>query len=172
MFRTSGSFLFVAAMKRTFTAALLGSLLFLSAAPAAAQYGSSATIQGTVLDPSGAAVKGATIEIRNAVSGFDRSTTTDDAGSFRFTDLPFNPYHLSVSAQGFQLLQQDVTVRTSVPTALVLSLQLATAATTVEVHGEAAELVEQTATNHTDVDRGLFDKVPLESATSSVSSLW
>ena len=43
-----------------------------------------ASISGTVVDPSGAVVPNATVELHNAVSRFDRTTTTDSAGKFSF----------------------------------------------------------------------------------------
>jgi len=68
-------------------------------ATARAQSGSSSgSISGTVLDPSGAVVANATVEIHNPVSGYDRTTTTDAKGNFSFPNIPFNPYHLSVNA--------------------------------------------------------------------------
>ena len=138
---------------------------------ASAQGSNSASLSGTVLDPSGAAVKGATVKIVNPVSRYERSTVTDDLGHFEFTNIPFNPYHLSVASPGFQDIDQDVAVSTSVPIDLKLNLKIATGVTTVTVQGEAADLIELTPTTHTDVDRTLFDKLPLESASSSVSSL-
>ena len=58
-------------------------------------------LNGTVFDPTGAVVANATVTIHNPVSGFDRSTTTDKAGNFSFPNVPFNPYHLTVTAAGF-----------------------------------------------------------------------
>jgi hypothetical protein len=57
-----------------------------------AQVGNSGTIQGTVTDPSGAVLPKATVTINNAVSGLQRSTNTDNSGSFVFTNIPYNPY--------------------------------------------------------------------------------
>jgi hypothetical protein len=141
------------------------------APPAWAQTANSGTLHGQVLDPSGAAVVGATVEIQNPVSGYAHSASTDPEGNFEFDNIPFNPYHLAVTASGFQSASQDVDVRSPVPITLNISLKISTAATTVTVTGESKDLIELTPTNHTDVDRGLFDKVPLESASSSVSSL-
>ena len=67
----------------------------------AAQTGNSSSIAGTVLDPSGATVANAVVTIRNSVSQFERSATTDGVGKFNFSNVPFNPYHLTVTATGF-----------------------------------------------------------------------
>ena len=63
--------------------------------------GTSGSISGTVLDPSGAVVASATVEIHNPVSGFDRTTKTDIKGNFSFSNIPYNPYHMTVTAAGF-----------------------------------------------------------------------
>jgi len=132
---------------------------------------SSTSVSGTVADPSKAVVVGATVEIHNPVSGFDRTTRTDSAGDFSFPNVPFNPYHLTVTANGFAAFVQDVDVRSSVPVTLKISLQIAGAAAQVNVRTDAGDLLETDSTAHTDVDRGLFDKLPLESQSSSLSSL-
>ena len=130
----------------------------------------SASIGGTVLDPTGAVVPNAAVEIHNPVSHFDRSTTTDSSGKFTFPNVPFNPYHLSVSGQGFAPYAQDVEIRSAVPVDVKINLKVAGSSQTVTV--EAGEdLLENDPTAHTDVDRALFDKIPLESASSSLSAL-
>ena len=53
-------------------------------------------VSGTVKDPSGAVIPGATVTIYNPVTGFDRTASTDASGGFTFTNVPFNPYHLTV----------------------------------------------------------------------------
>ena len=60
------------------------------------------TIRGSVLDPSGAAIKGATVEIQNPVSRYTQSTQTDGQGNFEFDNVPFNNYHMRADAAGFQ----------------------------------------------------------------------
>ncbi len=133
--------------------------------------GNSASISGTVLDPTGAVVPKATVEIHNVVSGLDRSTTADNMGNFSFVNVPYNPYHLSVNASGFSLYGQDVDVRSSVTVNLKISLSLAGQTSTLTVEAAGADLIETESTAHTDVDRDLFDTLPLESASSSLSSL-
>jgi hypothetical protein len=119
----------------------------------------------------GAVVPNAKVEIRNPVSGFDRTTTADSTGKFSFTNVPFNPYHLTVTAPGFSSSVQDVEPRSSVPVNVAVTLKVSGSSTQVTVEAEGGDLVENDPTFHTDVDRNLFDKLPLESASSSVSSL-
>ncbi|HKV78684.1 MAG TPA: carboxypeptidase-like regulatory domain-containing protein [Candidatus Sulfotelmatobacter sp.] len=128
----------------------------------------SASISGTVLDPTGAVVAKATVELHNPVSHFDRSTTTDTAGKFSFPNVPFNPYHLSVTGAGFAAHAQDVEVQSAVPLDIKISLKVAGSSESVTVEA-AGDLLENDPTAHTDVDRALFDKIPLESASSSLS---
>jgi hypothetical protein len=131
--------------------------------------GSSGSITGTVLDPSGAVVADAIVEIHNPVSHFDQSTTTDKSGNFSFPNVPFNPYHMTVTATGFAQTAQDVEVRSVVPVSVKINLQVAGTSSTVTVEA-GGDLVENDSTFHTDVDKNLFDKMPLESASSSLSS--
>jgi len=151
------------------TVFVLGFALLLLAGSAKAQMGNSGSIEGVVKDSSGGVIAGATVEITYAVSGFHRETSTGSDGSFKFTNVPFNSYHLAVTAGGFDNYANDVDVRSSVPTTIQVSLKIGTAVQTVNV--EAKDLVENESTFHTDIDRGLFERLPLESASSSVSSL-
>ncbi len=148
----------------------LGRELFSSCAQLLAQSGNSGTISGVVKDPSGSVVSNATVSIHNPVSGYDRSTVTDAAGDFSFSNIPLNPYHLAVTAKGFGAYAQDLDVRSSVPLAVSVDLTVAGTSATVTVEG-GGDLIENDSTFHTDVDRELFDKLPLESQSSSVSSL-
>ena len=146
-------------------------LLWLLAVPGIVNgQSNSGTISGTVVDPSAAVVANATIEIHNPVSGLDRTTTTDSSGAFNFPNVPFNPYHLSVTAAGFAPYSQDVDVRSGVPVNVKVSLTVAGTSSTVTVEG-GNDLLENDSTFHTDVDRALFEKLPLESQSSSLSSL-
>ncbi len=133
--------------------------------------GSSGTVRGTVVDPSDAAVKGATVEIRNPVSGYEQTATTDDSGIFQFTNVPFNPYHLNVTSPGLQAVSQDVEVRSSVPIQLKIELKIATATIRVTVEAEASDLVEKTPVYHTDVDRSLLATLPIENQSTGLSSV-
>ncbi len=157
---------------RSWEAAAMAAVAFaLSLGSAKAQSSaSSGTINGSVLDPSGAVVAKASVEIHNAVSGYDRTTTTDGKGNFIFSNVPFNPYHLTVTATGFAAYMQDLEIRSVVPETVQINLQVSVSSTTVSVEA-AGDLVENDPTFHSDIDKELFDKVPLGSASSSMSSL-
>jgi len=144
--------------------------MFLFASPLFAQSGNSGSIAGTVVDESGAVVPNAAVEISNPVSQYQRSTVTDAAGKFVFPNLPLNPYHVTVTVAGFASYASDVDIRSAVPLALSVSLKVEGSTTSVTVES-GGDLVETEPTFHTDVDRTLFDKLPLESTSSSISSL-
>jgi hypothetical protein len=155
--------------KNWLAAAMVAAALVLSVGAANAQSGGS-SISGTVVDPSGAVVANASVKIHNAVSGFDRTTTTDSQGRFSFPNVPFNPYHMTVAASGFAQQAQDVEIRSALGVNVKVSLAVARSTDTVTVEA-GADLVENDPIGHTDVDRGLFDKIPLESQSSSMSAL-
>src|SRR6266446_6098108 len=145
--------------------------LGLFAAPAIGQgLGGAGTVQGTVKDPTGGVMQAVQVKIANPVSGFARTTTTDAAGKYVFRNLPPNPYHISVDAQGFQPLQRDVTVRSAVPIDVDLTLALAGAQTSVEVVGHAEDLLERDPTAHTDIDQSLVEKLPIQ-ATAGLNQV-
>ncbi len=121
-------------------------------------------MQGTVKDPSGGVMQAVEVRISHPVSGFTRTTTTDATGKYVFSNLPPNPYHLAVQAQGFRTLEQDVDVRTGVPITMDLNLALAGGAETVQVTGHA-DLLERDPSAHTDIDQSLMAKLPLESSS-------
>ena len=145
-------------------------VLLLAASNPPPQNGNAGEVRGTVTDPTGAVIAGATVNLNNPVSGLSRITTTDGAGQFVFSNIPFNPYRIAVTAPGFASLSQSVEIRSVVGTNLKLVLQIATSDTTVTVEA-GGDLVENDSTFHTDVDRAQMDKLPMESASSTLSSL-
>src|SRR5271170_5481676 len=144
---------------------------FLLLSPAASLHAQSAsgTIAGTVNDVSCAVVPGAVVTIENPVSGLSRTATTDAAGRYQFTNLPRATYHLVANAAGFAPFAVDVEVYSAVAVTPTIALQVGGASTTVTVTG--GDLVENDSGLHTDMDRSQMEELPLESQSSSVSSL-
>ena len=162
----------LASYKQSLSAALIAILYLAVASRVNAQSGgNSGSINGTIADPSGAVIPNASVEIHNPVSGYDRITTTDSKGIFSFPNIPFNPYHMTAKAEGFDQSAQDVDVRSVVSVTVKVSLQVSGSSTTVSVEANGGDLVENDPTFHSDIDKALIDKLPLESASSSLSSL-
>ncbi|MDR3739738.1 MAG: carboxypeptidase regulatory-like domain-containing protein [Terracidiphilus sp.] len=150
---------------------LLPLFVFVLTALGANAQGSAGAVSGTITDPSGAVIPGAAVHLANAVSGLDRTAQTDALGHFQFTNVPFNHYTLNVQAAGFSALHQGLDVRSVIAIDLKLVLQVQAAGDTVTVEADAGDMLENDPTFHKDVDRDAFIKVPLESQSSSLSSL-
>ncbi len=148
----------------------LAAILCIALPVFAAQGGNAGTVQGTVTDPTGAVIPNAAVRLFNERSGLDRTASSDALGQFSFSNVPFNSYRLSVTATGFASLNQSIDVRSVVGTSLPLTLQVAGGSQTVTVES-SGDLIEADSTFHTDVDRDSFTKVPLESQSSTLSSL-
>ena len=153
--------------RRILTACLAGCMAL---GAHAAQSGNAGTVRGTVTDPTGAVIPGASVAISSSMSGLNRAVTTDPTGEFAIASVPFNNYRLTVTAPGFSSLMQHITVNSTVGLSLNLVLQVQAAASTVTVEA-TGDLIEDDPTFHTDVERDQFIKVPLESQSSSLSSL-
>jgi len=118
--------------------AVLFSLCALVPSGLFAQSASTGTVAGTVTDPSGGAIVGATVTLTDTATSISRSDATNDNGRYFFANVVPSKYTVSVNKTGFRvskLVDQVVTVGAS------LTLNL-----TLEV-GSVAETVEVTATN-------------------------
>ncbi len=145
--------------------------LLFSTPSGSAQLGNSGSVEGMVKDASGAVVPNATIELLNPVSGFRREVATGTDGNFRIANVPLNPYHLVARADGFEAYSTDVDVRSTVPLNVTITLKVGATNTKITVEASPVGLVEKDPSFHTDVDTGLTERLPLESQSSSVSSL-
>ncbi len=121
--------------------------------------GNAGTIEGTILDPSGAAVPKADVTLSNPVTGYKQSTVAGPDGAFKLGNIPPNTYRLEVAAQGFSPYSQDLAVRNAVPVQVNPTLAIAGATTSVTV-AAAATALENAPSAHTDVDRNQMLKMP------------
>ena len=142
----------LASFQESLRAAFVALFILSLSLGAHAQSGSSTSLSGNVVDSSGAVIPNAAVEIHNPVSAFARSTTTDSAGNFSFPNVPFNPYHLSVTANGFSPFSQDVDVRSLVAVNVSIHLKVAGSSESVTVE-TGGDLVENDPTGHTEIGR-------------------
>src|ERR1700693_6105808 len=95
--------------------------------------GNAGTIEGTVVDQSGAAIPKAEVHLSNPVTGYSQTTTAGSDGSFRLKKIPTNPYRLEGTAAGFGTTPQEVDIRNSVPVQVKPALAVAGPRTSVTV---------------------------------------
>src|SRR5215469_3936145 len=103
--------------------------------------GNSGTISGIITDPSGAVVSGAMVTIDNPVSQYSRAGATDKSGHYQFPNVPFNPYHVTVTMTGFTSTVQEIDVRSVVPVTANLVLKVGGGSSTVTV-AAGGDLIE------------------------------
>lgn len=144
--------------KRT---ALFLAVLLTSASPLLPQ-AITAKVTGTVTDPSGAAVQGARVELRNVETNVARTTTTDTSGNYEYPFVPTGPYTLLVEASGFQKasvsrfqLSVDQVAR------LDVKMSLGQTAETITVEASALLMQTENATVGTVIDSKQVVELPL-----------
>ena len=104
-------------------------------------------IRGTVIDPSGAVIRGASVTARQMETGLSRSTTTDRNGNYVLLELPVGHYRLQVAAKSFQEYVQDG-IKLNVNETASVSPRLAVGSEKEQVLVSAdAELIEPTVTS-------------------------
>jgi hypothetical protein len=147
-------------MKRVLGIAVTGLLAFtLTNGVFGQSLGNAGTIEGVVVDPSGAAVARAVASVHNPLSDYRQSTTTASDGSFRLVNIPPNSYHLEIRASSFAVFSQDLTIRNSVPVQIKAALEIAGAETTVTVEASGAGMLELNSSDHVDADRAQLSKI-------------
>lgn len=105
------------------------------------------TILGTVTDQSGAVVAGATVKIKNANTGLERTTVTGSDGSYSVPELPTGSYSVAVSQPGFQTaITNDVTVNVATERRVDAALKPGQVSEQIQVSGEELPQVETTNT--------------------------
>ena len=125
----------------------LAFLLLFSAAGLRAQT-TNGSIQGTVTDPSGAPVGGASVTARNLDTGLTVATVTSDAGLYSLANLPPGRYSVTVEGPNMKnYVREGVTVQTGSTVSLDIQMQLGGVSENVTVSADASQL--ETATSDT-----------------------
>jgi hypothetical protein len=115
-----------------------------------------------VTDPSGAALAGANVTVRNLDTGLTISTVTTDAGLYSVPNLPPGRYSLSVEAPSLKkYTQEGVTVQTGATVALDVQMLLGTVSENVTVNADASQLETATSDIGSTVQRSLVSNLPL-----------
>ena len=122
-------------------------------------YGS---LVGSVKDPSGAAVPGATVTAIQTETQLTRSVTTDQAGDYTMSTLSAGTYTVKISAQGFRSTsQKGVAVSINTISRVDSTLELGAVTQTVEVSAAAAVLQTERPDVHHDLTAATIENVPM-----------
>lgn len=121
-----------------------------------------ASIVGTVLDPSGSAIRGATVTATDTQRGTVWTAQTNDTGAYTITRLPVSSYTVKVEAQGFQsALYPAFTLALNQTARVDVSMKVGQISETVEVTGSAPVLKTEATQVDTIIDSVTNDNLPL-----------
>ena len=126
---------------RSFFAVLTAVFLIVGSAPAQ----STGSIQGTVIDPTGATVAGAQATVRPQSTGVERTTATDSAGVYLVPSLPVGTYRVEVKAPGMETMAApDVELSVGTTVRQDFSLKVAATSEVIEVQAAAGRAASTT----------------------------
>lgn len=121
------------------------------------------SIQGTVTDPSGAAVGAASVTGRNLDTGLSVTTVTSDAGLYSLANLPPGRYSVTVEGPSMKKYSREgVTVQTGSTVSLDIAMQLGGVSENITVSADASQLETATSDIGATVEQTLVQNLPLE----------
>ncbi len=127
------------------------------------------TLQGTIKDPNGALIPGATVTISQPVTRYKQSVQTDAEGAFRLVNVPFNTYKVSAEAPGFQPTQQSIDLESALPMSLDLTLGVGA---NVTVSSENSALLESDRTSSdTDISQTVLERPTGAAPSRAIESI-
>jgi hypothetical protein len=141
----------------------LGVLLFAwLTTPRLEAQGTTAAIQGTITDISGASVPDAAVQVKNVGTGAAQSTTTDGAGRFRVPDLSVGNYDVQATKMGFStVVRAGITLTVGAQTVVDFALPVGQQTQTVTVEGQASQVETTNATVGSLTDQTQMRELPL-----------
>jgi hypothetical protein len=129
-------------------------------------------VRGHVVGPDGKPLPGVTVALANDLIGYREQATSGADGSFRFTNVPDNPYHLTASLEGFGGAHVDVDVRGNIPVEREVKLTPAFAeSTTVTAEREPVAVETDDSSSHIDIDKSLVQRFPAAVASRAFEQI-
>ena len=121
------------------------------------------SLRGTVTDPSGSVIVGATVTLENTATSFHQTHTTEKDGGYQFQQVPPATYTVSFQSPGFSTESSVIQLLVSQPATLNVAMRLSSSSTTVEVDSGAAEVINTTnAAVGNAVDEKTVESLPME----------
>jgi hypothetical protein len=128
----------------------------------------SGRVSGRVVDDQGRPVAGATLSLSNPVSGYRQQVRSSANGTFVFSNVPFNTYHLDTQVTGLLPSHLDVDVHSQLPLVVPVTLKPEGAVVVVE---ENLRLVEDHPSTHLDIDKSTIERTPAAVQSRAMESI-
>ncbi len=150
----------------------LAFVLAIAAAPASFGQGITGSITGTVTDPSGASIAGATVTILQIGTNAVRAVTTSDAGSYTVTQLAPGRYNVKVDKDGFDSSQENnITLAIDQVAKIDVKLKVGSNQQTISVTAESPVIQAETSSVGLVVDSSSIQNTPLNGHLSILGLL-
>ena len=121
------------------------------------------SLRGTISDPHGAVIEGATATLANPATGFSRSIKTDDHGFYQFLQVTPGTYSLTLAKPGFAILKEEgLQLQVNVPATSNLTMRVQAETSTVEVMGTTVQVNSQDATLGNAFGASQIESLPFE----------
>ncbi|MBS1859230.1 MAG: TonB-dependent receptor, partial [Acidobacteria bacterium] len=145
-----------------YCAALLVCLCFFGAAPSAQAQVLYGSVVGTVTDPSGAIIPGATVTLTGTTTGVERSSTADEGGRYSFVNVLPGTYDLKVTAKGFRtFVANGFNVSPNTVQRVDSKLEVGQISEQVTVEATAAALQTEKADTHSEITAKSIENMPI-----------
>ena len=144
-------------------------LAFAAGAAFAQAQSNAADLTGTVVDPNGAVVPGATVTARNLATNISRMATAGDDGSYSLIGLPPGEYDVTAEGSGFSKVSiSPVRLTVGQSAELKISLQVGAQGVTVDVPADSVELIETTKTQVSNtIDQRRIENLPINERSAT-----
>jgi len=145
---------------------LMSLILFIAtlSLPVLGQISSTSSLSGSVVDPNGAVVAGATVTVKNNGTGAEFKTVTANNGTYTIPALNAGSYTVTVSATGFkQAVVSDVQINAATPATVNVTLEIGQMTETIVVQSSAEVLQTQTANISTTITGRQIIELPFTS---------
>ena len=158
----------ISAMAAKFTV-LLAAMIFMAASAMAQAQATAADLSGTVTDPNGAVVAGATIHARNTATEISRTVTANGQGEYQIIGLPPGEYEITAEAATFKkVVISPVKLTVGQRAELTIKLEVGTADAVVNVSGDDVLVVETTKSNVSNViDQTRINNLPINERSAT-----
>jgi Carboxypeptidase regulatory-like domain len=120
------------------------------------------SLRGTITDPSGAVIPGATISIVNKATSVTSTQTASGSGEYQFQQIPPGTYVITAHGSGFSQQSKQADLLVNQPATINFKLTVESAAVTVDVSGEAETLNTTDASIGNSVNNATIQALPME----------